>query len=92
MALTVEPKERVVILSRETYATTVKRECTACGTGIEKGTKVMSLGVVDRLHETRERWYVCYWCEELYSYDRAEDAPEHVQQFMLDQRLTEEIW
>ncbi len=90
--MTVDPKERVIVLSRETYRTTVTRECSGCSMEIEKGTRVLSLGIIDRMNETKERWYVCSFCAELYSYPMAEDAPEHVQEFMLENRLTEEIW
>lgn len=90
--MTNEKNELVIILSQERNRLTRERECDFCGMDLEAGKKTLSLGVIDRMHETRERWYICPWCEEWVSYANAEDAPEHVQQFMFAKRLTQEIW
>jgi ferredoxin len=87
------PQELRLILSERRSTLQRDTKCTVCGLDISAGTKrCLSLGVVDRYEGTVRRWYVCPYCEELFSYWCPEDAPLRIQQYLYDARFSSEIW
>ena len=89
---TVEPCERRIVLSAAKYRLKESKECDLCSFPLEAGEKHASIGFIDRLHESKHRWYLCPMCGEYFEYSNPEDAPHHVQQWLFENRFSQEIW
>lgn len=90
--MTWEKGEMRVVLSIRTSRARTDKDCAICGMEIPKGWKHTSVGILDRMEGTRERWYCCQECGQVFEYGSAENAPEYVQRYLLENRFTDEVW
>ena len=66
--------------------------CFFCKQTIFVGDYCYSFGVVDRMHNRRERWYTCEEHSHIFDYSSVEDCTEYHQRFLYENRLTNEVW
>jgi len=83
---------RMVVSTRRRIKAKTDHECVFCKQLISVGEYCYSFGVVDRMHDRRERWYTCTDHSYVFDYDSVEDCEEYHQRFLRENRLTNEIW
>ncbi len=87
-----EDNELIIILSVRHSRLTVDQSCHLCQGEMEKGDQYISVGIVDRLNGTKERWNLCLGCGEFFQFPSVEDAPPYAQEFLFENRMASEIW
>lgn len=88
-----EERELVIVVStRRHVKARTEHECVFCKRTIYPGDYCYSFGVVDRKHDSRERRYTCEEHSYIFDYSSVEDCPEEHQRFLLENRLTNEVW
>lgn len=87
-----EDSELVILLSTQRVRPVLNRFCIICSCCIPIGAECVTIGIVDRKENNKDRWWCCLDCGSVFEYGSVEDSPEWVQRFLWDNRLTREVW
>lgn len=86
-----EINELKIVLSQRYTKPKTDKECYFCNATISAHTECLSIGIVDRLHETKKkRIYLCMLHSDVIDNYSREDIPEYHQQFLFAERFISE--
>lgn len=88
-----EERELVIILSiRPKHRIRSHQECHICKTELLPGDECFSFTIADRKYEEKKRIYTCLDHSHVFNYSSIEDLEIWQQEFLLENRFTNEVW